>query len=289
MLVHNPWREKQEGDPMNFQSQFVEQRSGFWVPPDCEKETLSYPEEGNELCYRLEESSFWFLHRNRVLSQLLKMWKPSGPFIDVGGGNGFVAKGLQEDGVEAIVLEPGLQGALNAHQRGLQVIHASLDDKLFPDQSVSAFGLCDVLEHIEKDQDFLHLLSAKLAPHGYAFITVPALQWLWSFEDEFAGHFRRYTTHSLSQKVAQAGLHVRYCSYFFSFLPLPIFFLRSLPTKLGTRKALDMNKVTGEHTPPSQGLSKRILDALLQRELKLINQNRRMFWGSSIVLVAEKV
>ena len=32
---------------------------------------ISYPEEGNELCYQIEENSFWFKHRNNCIKTVI--------------------------------------------------------------------------------------------------------------------------------------------------------------------------------------------------------------------------
>ena len=41
-------------------------------------------------------------------------------YFDVGGGNGFVAKGLEEKGISTVLIEPGIQGCINAKNRGLK-------------------------------------------------------------------------------------------------------------------------------------------------------------------------
>ena len=55
-------------------------------------EAISYPEEGNEACFEIEDQSFWFQHRNDCIRELVRNFPPrgSGPIIDVGGGNGFL-------------------------------------------------------------------------------------------------------------------------------------------------------------------------------------------------------
>src|SRR5690606_21548140 len=127
---------------------------------------------------------------------------PGGPIFDIGGGNGFVARGLAAAGFPAVVIEPGPTGARNAQARGLSpVVCAALDDAGFLPGSVPAAGLFDVLEHIEDDLGAMATLSALLPPGGRVYLTVPAYQWLWSSEDELGGHHRRYTRASLARAV----------------------------------------------------------------------------------------
>jgi hypothetical protein len=53
---------------------------------------VSYPEEGNEACFEVEDHSFWFRHRNDCIRELVRNFQPKGkgPIFDVGGGNGFL-------------------------------------------------------------------------------------------------------------------------------------------------------------------------------------------------------
>jgi hypothetical protein len=59
---------------------------GYW---SGETAAVSYPEAGNDECLAIEETSFWFLHRNRAILELLQAFPPPpGPLLDAGGGNG---------------------------------------------------------------------------------------------------------------------------------------------------------------------------------------------------------
>ena len=39
---------------------------------------ISYPEEGNEACFEVEDQSFWFLHRNDCIRELVRNFPPRG-------------------------------------------------------------------------------------------------------------------------------------------------------------------------------------------------------------------
>src|SRR4051794_20651144 len=95
--------------------------------------SVSYPAHGNAACLELEDGSFWFRHRNRCILSLVRGFPPDGPFLDIGGGNGYVAKGLAAAGIPCILVEPGLDGALAARARGIDpVICARLEDVGLP-------------------------------------------------------------------------------------------------------------------------------------------------------------
>ena len=67
---------------------------GIWYSPD--EQPVSYPDEGHGACIALEDGSFWFRHRNRCIVAAVKAFPPpdGGTIFDIGGGNGFVARGL---------------------------------------------------------------------------------------------------------------------------------------------------------------------------------------------------
>ena len=54
-------------------------------------------------------------------------------------------------------------------------------------------------------------------------MTVPAYGWLWSAEDEHAGHHRRYSLGRLDALLARCAFHVDYATYFFAPFTLPVF------------------------------------------------------------------
>lgn len=137
---------------------------------------VSYPEEGNSLCFSVEDSSFWFAHRNRCILEAMKNFPPSGAIFDVGGGNGFVACAIQDSGLEVVLVEPGLVGVRNAVRRGIrQVVRATLEDAGILAETLPAVGLFDVVEHISNDCEFLTGINRLVIPGGRVYITVPRL------------------------------------------------------------------------------------------------------------------
>lgn len=247
---------------------------------------VDYPDEGNAFCFAIEDSSFWFQHRNDVIVDVVRRFPPRGFIADIGGGNGFVSLGLRRAGFESIVIEPGSQGARNARSRGLDpVVRATLQDAAFLPGSLPAAGLFDVLEHIKDDLDVLNLLHTLVTPGGRVYLTVPSFQWLWSSEDELAGHHRRYTIGSLRARLGAAGFTTEYATYLFAPLPLPILLFRSLPTALGFRKALEPDQITSE-LRPADNVAVRALRAVLARERAFIRRGWRIPIGSTCLIVA---
>jgi 2-polyprenyl-3-methyl-5-hydroxy-6-metoxy-1,4-benzoquinol methylase len=260
---------------------------GLWVAYD--QTDVSYPRNGNESCLSIENNSFWFRHRNSVITSLVKAFFPDGAVFDVGGGNGYVAIALQSAGIETILVEPGAQGSRNAKARGLNVvIQSTLEDCEFRDRTIPAFGLFDVLEHIENDSEFLHRLYGQLLPKGYLYVTVPAYNFLWSIDDDYAQHYRRYTVRTLTKRLESVGFTVRYCSYFFCVLMPAVFVFRSIPSRFRIRRSIDLSSIKEEHAERA-GLARFILEQTFAYELGRIEKRRYLATGSSCVAVAQKV
>ncbi|MBN2729579.1 MAG: hypothetical protein JXR53_10180, partial [Bacteroidales bacterium] len=126
---------------------------------------ISYPKVWNSNCFQIELDSFWFNHRNNCIIEAVKLYSPNETFFDIGGGNGFVAKGLQENDIQCVLIEPGIEGALNAKERGLKnIICSTFEDAGIKTNTVKAIGLFDVVEHKEEDALFLKSIHSILIP-----------------------------------------------------------------------------------------------------------------------------
>lgn len=260
---------------------------GIWRPED--DEAVSYPEHGNEICFQVEDRSYWFAHRNRCIVETMKNFPPAGMFYDLGGGNGFVSAALQKAGQPTVLVEPG-SGAVNARTRGVaHVVQSTLEAARFESGSLCAAGAFDVLEHIEDDTGFLGLLTSLLKPGGRFYCTVPAAQFLWSQEDVYAGHHRRYSERRLRRDLEQAGLRVEFISHFFAWLVAPVLLFRTLPFVLRGRRDVGgsaADRVQSDHALPAWLAV--IVDALHRWELKRLRRSSTIPIGSSLLCVARK-
>ena len=79
-----------------------------------------------------------------------------------------------------------------------------------PRGSFDGVLLLDVVEHVEDDVSFLRdVVDGCLAPGGWALVSVPAYQALFSDHDRFLRHERRYAPRALRATVEAAGLVVK--------------------------------------------------------------------------------
>lgn len=266
--------------------------NGIWIVQERDT-TISYPKGANALCFMVEDTSFWFAHRNRIITQVLKRFPPGDPILDVGGGNGFVSSGLCNVGIESIMIEPMYEGCLNARKRGLtQIVCATLEGLQLEDNSIDGIGLFDVLEHLQDTLSFLKNISRilKKKNKGRLYITVPAHKWLWSDEDMLAGHFVRYNIKSLTYLLRKAGLEVEYSTYFFSYLSGMIILYRVLPYYLGLKRKngnslAEMQMLQGNIHKQRTSLLGWLMNVCFNKELRYLTHSR-ISHGASLIVVS---
>lgn len=250
--------------------------------------TVSYPKKGNDICHGLENNSYWFKHRNRCIVSIVKTFSNNETFFDIGGGNGFVTHDLQLAGIESVLLEPNINAIIHAKNRGLKyLICSSLENTEFKKESISAAGIFDVIEHVNNELDFLKKIHFFLRKNGKLYITVPAFQFLWSDEDIFAGHFRRYTIRNIKSRLEKVGFKLIYSTYFFSILLIPIFLFRSIPALFRRRQKGNSHNYKKEHKL-NQDLIGFLFNKSFEWELNRINKLKNVLSGSSCLIVAQK-
>ncbi len=121
-------------DPQEIAPNLELNPAGWWQTRASPE--VSYPGEGNALCFLVEDSSFWFRHRNRCILEILRRFPPPGTFFDVGGRNRYVARAIQDAGLEVVLIEPGIDGVRNALRRGVRcgdgLLYTLLKSRAYP-------------------------------------------------------------------------------------------------------------------------------------------------------------
>ncbi len=257
---------------------------GIWVTPRP-TDFRFLPDDETDWV-QVQEQSFWYGHRNNCLKGLFKNFPPDGIALEVGAGDGFVSLGLQQAGIQVVAIEPDIKRARNANLRGVEnVISAKLEDVKWKPGSVGGVGLFDVLEHIGDDVAFLRQVKGMLNPGGRLYVSVPAHRWLWSKEDNEAGHLRRYALDTLRKRLKMAGFMVEYATYFFAVLVVPILLLRSVPTWLGIRPDRTHLSSCNEHQLKAPVVTN-ALNYFLSREVQAIRNKSIKLFGASCLVVA---
>lgn len=134
-----------------------------------------------------------------------------GPFLEIGCGTGTVSAHLARKGWTGLAIDFSdvaiAQAAANLAQfPAVEVRQQALADVR---GSFASVIMWDVLEHIEDDQLALRAVASLLRPGGQLLLAVPGNPREWRWDDEFYGHYRRYTVTELTNRLSVAGLQAQ--------------------------------------------------------------------------------
>lgn len=232
----------------------------------------------------LEERNFWFRIRNRLIDWAVARHFPGArSFFEIGCGTGFVLSGLARSrpDLELYGSELFAEGLLFAARRLPRANLVQMDARRMAlAESVDVIGAFDVLEHIREDERVLHEMYDAVRPGGGVVITVPQHEFLWSKQDEYAHHVRRYSAGELRERLMAAGFSVARMTSFVSFL-LPAMYLSRQKKQRGDAfDPLDELKI-GRATNT-------VLERILAFELALIRRGVNFPAGGSLLAIAHK-
>jgi hypothetical protein len=200
---------------------------------------------------------------------------------------------LIDKNYEMFLIEPSHQACVNASKRGIEnIICATIDDNGFNSNVLNDCLLLDVIEHIDLDIEFLKTLNDKMIIGAKLIISTSAFMSLWSSHDKNVGHFRRYLLKDLEAKLKKANFEVLNSSDYFSFLFFPILFVACLE-KVGLLKQFSQmtDKEKQKSLKNRESASKIVLfvvNVFNKIEVFLITHNKKMPFGSGMILVAQK-
>lgn len=169
------------------------------------------------LMREIEGSHWWFVVRRQLISDMLtKIGLPDDAnILDAGCGTGGNLEMLASHGrVTGLEMEKSAAD-FSRERRIADIVEGYFPDNLpLSKDSFDLVTMIDVLEHIDDDHSTLSAVNTLLTRGGYALITVPAFQFLWSKHDEVHHHKRRYSKKQLINVIEESGLKLQYVSYF---------------------------------------------------------------------------
>lgn len=166
-----------------------------------------------------------------ILSKIIKEYNLKPPFLDIACGTGYLSKYLGLIGWSGKAVDSSKQ-AVNKTLSNLedyQEILVERKDFLKLKGKFKTVFMFDILEHIRDDNFALRKVCSLLIPGGFLVIAAPSNPHEWSWDDDFYGHFRRYTEIELKQKLIKAKFKpIIFYDYSFPFFWL----LRKIYTRI---------------------------------------------------------
>ncbi|MCB0077200.1 MAG: class I SAM-dependent methyltransferase [Anaerolineales bacterium] len=169
-----------------------------------------------------EDDHWWFASRTRALETILAKHsrRRDMMILDIGSGAGNMYHHLSRYG-DVIGIENHPAPVKVGQARGYDIRLGDATALDLPDASFDLVTALDVIEHNDDDLAILREANRVLRPGGLVLISVPAFQWLWSFNDDLNDHKRRYTAGDLEAKLRTTGFTPLQSSYN-NFLVFPL-------------------------------------------------------------------
>jgi SAM-dependent methyltransferase len=139
--------------------------------------------------------------------------------VEAGAGIGTVSDLILRRArpAELVLIEPASENISALRRRfdgdpRVRVHHGYLEDIAGTLEADSLIAV-NVLEHVEKDAEFLQAAHSALVPGGALLLLVPALPVIYGSLDRAFDHFRRYTQSTLRSRLLDAGFEVASLHY----------------------------------------------------------------------------
>ena len=247
-----------------------------------------------ELFARIEQEHWWFVARRRIMRELVARVAPGAGdeyAVDIGCGTGGNIAALA-DRFRCVGIDESAQAIEHARARFPRVEFVrSVDPAVIaPHLARAALVTCmDVIEHVERDAEFVAQIIEATRPGTMLLFTVPAGMELWSEHDVTNGHHRRYTVDGFSALWARLPVRARLLSAFNARL-YPLVRVTRMIANVRGRAYGDAGTDFAMPAPPLNRLLERIFAGERSALLAALDTPRRPYRrGVSVIALLERL
>jgi ubiquinone/menaquinone biosynthesis C-methylase UbiE len=220
--------------------------------------------------YQIENYHWWNVSRRDMILKLLNPLISDGmKILDIGCSNGSLIREINFNrSLDIHGIDISLKAIKYSKNKGIKNTQVMNADKLdYGDKEFDIIIASDVLEHIENDGEALLEWKRVLKDNGFAIIFVPAIMALWSHNDIYSEHFRRYEKSQFRRRLINSGFNIERFSYWNFTLFIPIFIFRRLQRIVSSKN----NKYESELKKSNPVINK-MLKIVLSIENRILNK-----------------
>jgi SAM-dependent methyltransferase len=247
-----------------------------------------------DLHSQIEEKHWWFTARRQIIHKILNRIAPPKEglsIVNVGCGTGSDLSYFSQF-YRCIGIDSSNSAVAKAGRRApeaIVILGSSADAVLHRKRGEQRIWFfMDVLEHINKDQNFFNKYTTVMESGEIIIITVPANSNLWSLHDNVFGHYRRYTEKKLKRLWYHLPFKVLLLSHFNTRLYPFIWLIRNIENKI---VKMNSNEETNFKLLPS--LLNRLLHKIFygehKRILGIMDGGSPYHFGASLIAILVRI
>lgn len=154
------------------------------------------------------------IYKTYLVDKIFSKFKFSAPVLEIGCGTGEFLDTLEKHNLkEGDLIDLNKDTIKHCKNKCIKL---SLQMKVYninlfdynPKMKYHSIFMFEILEHIKNDEDALKKIFSLLNTNGLFLMSVPAKQSLFSREDAFQGHLRRYEKKDIYSKLDRAGFTI---------------------------------------------------------------------------------
>jgi SAM-dependent methyltransferase len=153
-------------------------------------------------------------HRLAMIVREVEKLPRGARVLDGAVGLGQLAVRIQQHGLRVFGIDYSFEAALHVRRTTtVPVVVGDMTRMPFRDAAFGGVTTGETLEHLDDDAGAADEIGRVLGAGGTCIATVPALQSLWSYSDDYYDHRRRYSRAQLTSMFERAKLSVAKARY----------------------------------------------------------------------------